>query len=99
MRSDIDPDVVLSEAFQHCDKLDLGETVTEERLTTILLDALPEEMYSTVKMQSVRDPDLGLEDIIGMMKTIFINHSDCASVPKRSKESCRKIRSSGSEQE
>ena len=58
MRSDVDPDVFLSEVFHLCDKLDdLVETVTNERLTTIILDALPEEMYSTVKTQSVRDPD------------------------------------------
>ena len=54
-------------------------------------------MYSTVKMQSVRDSDLELEEIIGMMKTIFINHSERSSVPERSKESCRKVRSSGRE--
>ena len=58
MRSDIDPDVFLSEVFQLRDALDdLGATVTEERLTTIISDALREEMYSTVKMQSVRDLD------------------------------------------
>ena len=65
MRSDVDPDVFLSEVFQLRDELDdLGETATNERLTTIIVDALPEEMYSTVKMQSVRDPDVGLEEII-----------------------------------
>ena len=50
MRSDVDPDVFLSKVFQLRDELDdLGETVTGERLTTIILDALPEDMYSTVK--------------------------------------------------
>ena len=72
MRSDIDPGVFLSEIFQlRGERDDLGETVTEERLTTIILNALSEEMYSPVRMQSVRDPDLGLEEIIGMVKTIF----------------------------
>ena len=52
MRYGIDPDVFLLEVFQLRDELDdLGETVTDERLTTIILDAFPEEMYSTVKMQ------------------------------------------------
>ena len=100
MRSDVDPDVFLSEVFQLRDRRDgLGETVNDERLTTIILDALPpEEMYSTVKMQSVRDSDLlGLEEAIGMLETIFINHSERSSVPKRRKESYRKVRSSGSE--
>ena len=32
-----------------------------------------------------------------MIKTIFVNHSERPSVPKRSKESYRKVRSSGSE--
>ena len=96
MKPDIDPDVFLSEVFQVCDELDdLGETVTDERLTTIILDALPEDMHSTVKMQSVRVLDLGLEGIIGMMKTIFVNHSEKSSVPERSTKSYRKIRSSG----
>ena len=58
MMSDIiDSDVFLSEVFQLQDELnDLDETVTDERLTTIILDALPEAMYPTVTMQLVRDP-------------------------------------------
>ena len=98
MRSDIDPDVFLSEVFLLRDELgDPGETLTDERLTTIILDALPDEIYSTIEIQSVRDPHLGLEEVIGMMKTICINHSERSSVPKRSKESYRKVRRSGSE--
>ena len=98
MRPGIDPDVFLSGSLQLRDELDdLGETVTDERLTTMILDALPEEMYSTVRMESVRDPDLGLEEIVGMMKTIFINHSERSSVPKTRKKSYRKVRSSGRE--
>ena len=59
----------LSEVFQLRDEFnDLGETVTDERLTTIVSDALPEEMYSTVKMLPIRDPDLGFKEIIGMIK-------------------------------
>ena len=83
MRSDVDPDVFLSEIFQLRDELDdLGETVNDERLTTIILDALPEEMYSAVKMQLVKEPDLGLEEIIGMMKRIFTNHSESRQFSK-----------------
>ena len=49
MRSDVDPDVFLSDVCQLRDELDdLGETVTDERLATIILDALPEEMYYAV---------------------------------------------------
>ena len=90
MRSDIDQDVLLSEVFQLRDKLsDLGEDVSDERLTTIIIYALPEEIYSTIKMQAIRDPELGLEEIIGMMKTIIINHSERLSFPKKSQESYR----------
>ena len=44
----------------------MGEAVTDERsiLQDINIDALPEDMYSTVKMQSTTDPDLGLQEII-----------------------------------
>ena len=90
MRPDIDPDVFLSEVFQLRDELnDLGEVITNKRFTIIILDALPDDMYFTVKMKSTRDPELGLEEIIGMMKTILIDHSDMLSAPKRSQESYR----------
>ena len=96
IRSDIDPDLFLLEVFQLRDELnDLCEAVTDECLTTIILDALPEEMYSTVKMQSIRYPDLGLEEIVGMMKTVFINYSERSSIPKKSQELYRKVRNSG----
>ena len=61
MRSDIDQDVFLSKVFQLRDELsDLGEAISDEPLTTIILDALPEELYSTVTLQSMRNPELGL---------------------------------------
>ena len=53
-------------------------------------------MYSTVKMQSLRDPELGLEEIISLTKTIFINDSERLSVPKRSQELYRKSRDDSS---
>ena len=91
MSSDIDPDVFLSQVYQLRDEFgDLGEIVSNERLNTAILDALPEEMYSTVKMQSTRDLDLEIEEIISMTNTIFINHSERSSVPKKSQESYRK---------
>ena len=50
MRFDIDPDVFFSEVLQLRDEFsDLGETVSDERLTTIILDALPKDMYSQIK--------------------------------------------------
>ena len=98
MRSDIDPNAIISEVFQLRDKLsDLGEVFSDERLTSIIIDALSEEMYSTVKVQLIRDPDLGLEEIISMMETIFINHSERSSVPKMSQELCRKVGNSDRE--
>ena len=51
MRPDINPDVFFSEVFQLSDELrDLGEAVSDERLTAIFLDALPEGIYSIIKM-------------------------------------------------
>ena len=77
MRFDIDLDVFLSEVFQLRDALnELGKVVSDEGLTTIILHALPEDMYSTVKVQSTSDPDLWLEEIVSMTKSIFINHSE-----------------------
>ena len=59
MRFNIDHDVFLSESFQLRDELsDLGEVVSNEHLTTIILDALPEEGYSKLKVQSIKDSRL-----------------------------------------
>ena len=70
--------------FQLRDELkDLGETVTDERLTTTILDALPEEMYFTVKRQSVRDPDLGLEEIIGDENNLYQPFGEVVSSQKK----------------
>ena len=53
MRSDINADVYLSEIVQLRDDLnDLGEVVSNERLTTIILDEVPQDVYSTIKRQS-----------------------------------------------
>ena len=63
MRTDIDPDVFLSERYQLRDELsDLGKAVSTERLTTIILDALTAEKYPTIKIQAISDPDLSLKD-------------------------------------
>ena len=64
MKPDSDSDILMSEINQIRDELGVfDETVSTERLTTIILDALPAEMYSTVKLEAVRDPDLSLEHI------------------------------------
>ena len=59
MRFNIDHDVFISKDFQLRDELsDLGEVVSNEHLTTIILDALPEERYSKLKVQSITDSRL-----------------------------------------
>ena len=93
---DANHDVFLSEVLQlRVELSDFGEVVSNERLATITLNALSEEKYSTIELQSIRDPDLGLEEIISMMKTIFINHSEKSSVPERSQAPYRKRYDSG----
>ena len=58
IRAVTDPHVFLSEMYQLSDELsDLEEVVSTMRLTTIFLDALPAEKYSTIKIQAIRDPD------------------------------------------
>ena len=56
--------------------MDLDEVFSIERLITMILDALPVEKYSTTKRQAVRNPELSLEEIQSVMKTIFIDHSE-----------------------
>ena len=90
MKPDTDPDVFLSEINQIRDELGvLDETISTERLATIILDALPAEVYSTVELEAIRDPDLSLEQIQRMMRMIFINHSERLSATKKSPESNR----------
>ena len=86
-----DADMFLSKVFQLRDKLsDLGEIVFNGCSKTIILDALPDELYSTIKVQSIREPEFGLEKIIGMMRAMFINHSERSSGPKWRQESYHK---------
>ena len=55
MKPDTDPDVFLSEINQIRDGLRvLDETVSNERLTTIILDALRAEMYLTVNLEAIQ---------------------------------------------
>ena len=90
MKPDTDPDDFPSETNQIRDELGaLNETISTERLTTIILDALPADMYSAVKIEAILEPDLSLEHIQRMMRTIFINHSERLSVVKKNPESNR----------
>ena len=51
MADDTNHDVFLSEVFHQRDELsDLGKVVSNEQLTTIILDALQEENCSTIKV-------------------------------------------------
>ena len=90
MKPDTDPGVFLSEINQIRDELGiLDETISTECLTTMTLDEFPAEMYSTVKLEAIRDPDLSLEHIQQMMRTIFLNHSERLSVTKNNPGSNR----------
>ena len=61
MKVDTDPDVFMSEMNQIRDELSvLDETVSTERLTTTILDALPAEVNSIVQLKVIQDPDLSL---------------------------------------
>ena len=81
----------LPQGFQLCDELsDLGERESNKQLTTIILDDVPAEKYSTINVQAIRDQNSSLKNIMGIMKTIFINHSERSSIPKLSQESYRK---------
>ena len=84
MKPDTDPDAFLSEINKKRDELGvLDGKVSTERLTTIILHALPAEMYSTVKLEAIRDPDLSLEHVQRTMRTILINHSERVSATKK----------------
>ena len=71
MKADTDPNIFLSEINQLRNELSaLDEVVPPERLTTIILDAFSAEKYSILKLKAIRDPDLSLEQIKRIMKTI-----------------------------
>ena len=90
MKPDTNLDVFLSDINQICNELGaLDKTISTERLTIIILDALPADMYSTVKLEAIRDPDLSLEQVQQMIRTIFINHSERLSLTKNIPESNR----------
>ena len=98
MKADTDPDVFLLEIYQLRDELsDLDELVSNERLTTIIIDALPAEKYSTIKVQAIRDPALSLKQILCMMKMIFLNHLERLLATKKNEESNCRGRENGRE--
>ena len=81
MRADTDSDRFLSELYQLREEFsDLGEVVSIERLTMIILDAFPAEKYSTIKIQEIRYLDLSLVKIEAMIKMI-INNYKCRQFP------------------
>ena len=87
MQPDTDADVFLSEINQIRDELSiLDETVSTKSLTTLILDVMSAEMYSTVKLKTIQDPDLSLEQIRRMMRTIFVINSKRVSVTKKNPE-------------
>ena len=87
MQPDTDADVFLSEINQIRDELStLDETVSTKRLTTLILDVMSAEMYSTVKLKTIQDLDLCLEQIQRMMRTIFVINSKMVSVTKKNPE-------------
>ena len=46
----------LFEVFQlRAELSDLGDVVSNKHLTTIILDVIAEEMYTTMKVQSIRN--------------------------------------------
>ena len=54
MKADTDPDVFMSEINQiRNEHNDLDEVVFTERLNVIILDALPAENYSSIKLEAI----------------------------------------------
>ena len=48
----------LSEVFQLRNEFsDMGEVVSNKRLTSTILDALPEEKHSTIKVHAIKDSE------------------------------------------
>ena len=87
MKADTDTDVLMSEINQIRDELSiLDETVSTKRLNTIILDALPAEMYSTIKLDFFfKDTRLRLDEfIIGPRddENDLHHHSERVSVVK-----------------
>ena len=65
----------------------MDETVSTERLPAVILDALPAEMYSTLKLEAIRELDLSLEQIQRMLRTILFNRPERVSVTKKNPKS------------
>ena len=75
----------------------MDEVESTKLFIAIILDVFSAEKYSNTNFQAIRDPDLRLNEIESIMKTIFINHSDRLSVTKICQESNRKGRHRGRE--
>ena len=78
MKDGTNPDAFLSLVYQLRNELsDLDEVVSGERLTVIILDALPVEKYSIIVIRAIKYPSNSkFEEIKSLTKTVFINHSE-----------------------
>ena len=66
-----DPDTFLSRVYQLRDELEnAGETVSEERMTDIVLEGLTSD-YDLIKYNAERDPDLSIQDIEMTMRNMY----------------------------
>ena len=66
-----DPDTFLSRVYQLRDELEnAGETVSEERMTDIVLEGLTSD-YDLIKYNAERDPDLSIQDIDMTMRNMY----------------------------
>ena len=68
-----DPDTFLSRVYQLRDELEnAGETVSEERLTDIVLEGLTSD-YAMIKYNAECDPDISIQDIETTMRNMYAN--------------------------
>ncbi|CAM9592631.1 unnamed protein product, partial [Sphacelaria rigidula] len=68
-----DPDTSLSKVYQLRDELDnVGEAISEERLTGIVIDGLTSE-YDLIKYNAERDPDISVQSIETITRNMYAN--------------------------
>eukprot|EP00752_Nemacystus_decipiens_P017171 g15384.t1 len=77
MDVDQDPDAFMHDMTELRDELTLlGSPIPDDQFMNIILDCLPEQLYSGIKYEAETKEDLTLEQALYTMRNLYINRKD-----------------------
>ena len=86
MDVDQDPDAFLHDMTELRDELQLlGSPIPDDQFLNIILDCLPEQLYSGIKYEAETKEDLTLEQAVYTMRNLYINRKEESGTSRAAK--------------